>query len=181
MSERIWEGLGTGQGDGRACVICARDYLRSHQAPTRRVPVGRARSTGSPVFACAGVCAARAAVRCYRGGVMAVSGVALAEANRALQRAVALKGAGLVGDPLRVGEVVCEVVAAAAPLLIAAELRCLAEVFEDLAAQVWNLITDSVAALEGTDPVAQRHEALWECAHLTRRLAFGMDPAGGAS
>jgi hypothetical protein len=179
--ERVWEGLSTGQGDGRACVACGRDYLHSRQSPTRRVPVGRSLSTGSQVFACVGECAVRAAVRCYPGGVMAISGVALSEATRALHRATAVEGMTVVGDPLRVGEVVCAVVAAAAPLVIAAELRRLTEVFDDRARAVWSQIADTVAALEGTDPAGQRHEALLECAYLTRALAFGMDPAGGSS
>jgi hypothetical protein len=179
--ERIWEGLNTGQGDGRACVTCGRDYLHSRQAPTRRVPVGRALSTGSQVFACVGECAARATVRCYPGGVMAISGIALAQATRALHRATAVEGTTVVGDPLRVAEVVCAVVAAAAPLLIAAELRRLTEVFDDRARAVWSQITDTAAALEGTDPTGQRHEALLECASLTRNLAYRMDPAGGSS
>lgn len=181
MSERIWEGLNTGQGDGRACVTCGRDYLHSHQAPTRRIPVGRSHSTGSQVFACAGECLTRAEVRCYPGGAVALSGVAIAEATRALHRTVIVGDLTPPGDPRQVQELVCATVAAAAPLLIAAELRWLAWVFDERARSVWSQISDTVAALEGTDPAGQRHEALLECSHLARRHAFGMDPAGGAS
>lgn len=179
--ERIWEGLNSGQAAGRACVVCARDHLSPRRAPVRRVVVGRDRSTGSPVFACAGVCATQAAVRCYRGGAMALSSVALGEATRAVHRASAVTGTGLVGDPLRVGEVVVALVAAAAPLVIAAELRCLVEVFDERARAVWHEITTTMAALAGTDPAGQRYEALLECASLTRQRAFAMDPAGGSS
>jgi hypothetical protein len=56
-----WSGLGPAQAKGRACVICAQN-LATGAGDQRRavvVMVGRC-STGSPVFACPGVCATRA-------------------------------------------------------------------------------------------------------------------------
>lgn len=177
---RIWEGLSTGKADGRACVICGRDYLTTRRAPAPRVPVGRALSTGSQVFACVGDCAGRAATRCYPGGAMALSGVALAKAATAVH-SHAIRELTAPEDPLRVGEVVCEVVAAAAPLVIAAELRWLARMFETRANAARTQITNPTAALEGTDPAGQRCAALLECARLTRAHASAMDPTGDAS
>ena len=54
MGEPAWSGLGPAQAAGRACVICT-----TRLATGQGVVVGRA-ATGSPVVACAGVCAARA-------------------------------------------------------------------------------------------------------------------------
>ena len=57
----VWTGLGTTQANGRACVICTSNLPTDRQG--RRCPaavmVGRG-PTGSPVFACPGVCATRA-------------------------------------------------------------------------------------------------------------------------
>jgi len=50
----VWTGLGAAQAKGRACVICTATLRR----PVA-VMVGRG-ATGSPVFACPGVCATRA-------------------------------------------------------------------------------------------------------------------------
>lgn len=54
MGEPAWSGLNPAQAAGRACVICA-----TRLAAGQGVVVGRC-SAGSPVVACAGVCAARA-------------------------------------------------------------------------------------------------------------------------
>ncbi len=58
----VWTGLGTAQAKGRACVICTGILPTDRQS--RRWPaavmVGRG-AAGSPVFACPGVCATRAA------------------------------------------------------------------------------------------------------------------------
>ena len=57
----VWTGLGTAQAKGRACVICT-DSLPTDRQGRRwsaAVMVGRG-PTGSPVFACPGVCATRA-------------------------------------------------------------------------------------------------------------------------
>lgn len=54
MGEPGWSGLGPAQAAGRACVICT-----TRLATGQGVVVGRA-ATGTPVVACAGVCAARA-------------------------------------------------------------------------------------------------------------------------
>ena len=57
----VWTGLGAAQAKGRACVICTENLPTDRQG--RRCPaavmVGRG-PTGSPVFACPGVCATRA-------------------------------------------------------------------------------------------------------------------------
>jgi hypothetical protein len=54
VGEPAWSGLGPAQAAGRACVICTTRLATGHG-----VVVGRA-AAGSPVVACAGVCAARA-------------------------------------------------------------------------------------------------------------------------
>jgi hypothetical protein len=57
----VWTGLGTAQGQGRACVICTDSLPTDRQArrASAAVMVGRD-PAGSPVFACPGVCATRA-------------------------------------------------------------------------------------------------------------------------
>jgi len=61
MGQPAWTGLGPAQVKGRACVICAQSLSKrwGNQPLPAAVMVGRC-STGSPVFACAGVCASRA-------------------------------------------------------------------------------------------------------------------------
>ena len=58
----MWTGLGAAQGKGRACVICTATLPtdRHTRQWSASVMVGRG-ATGFPVFACAGVCATRAA------------------------------------------------------------------------------------------------------------------------
>jgi hypothetical protein len=61
MGAVAWSGLGPAQARGRACVICAQNLAvggAGDRGPIV-VMVGRC-STGSPVFACPGVCATRA-------------------------------------------------------------------------------------------------------------------------
>ena len=58
----VWTGLTTAQATGRACVICTSNLPTDRQGrrwPSAAVMVGRG-PTGSPVFACPGVCATRA-------------------------------------------------------------------------------------------------------------------------
>jgi hypothetical protein len=61
MRAVAWSGLGPAQAKGRACVICAQNLAASGESDRARVVVmvGRC-STGSPVFACPGICATRA-------------------------------------------------------------------------------------------------------------------------
>jgi hypothetical protein len=62
MGAPAWSGLGPAQAKGRACVICAQNLATSTaEAACGRVVVMVGRClTGSPVFACPGVCATRA-------------------------------------------------------------------------------------------------------------------------
>jgi len=53
---REWTHLNEAQADGRACVMCE---MPTGSRPGGSVPVGRS-STGSQVFACAGICAEQA-------------------------------------------------------------------------------------------------------------------------
>jgi hypothetical protein len=61
MGTSAWSGLGPAQAKGRACVICAQNLATRAEAARGPVVVmvGRS-SSGSPVFACPGVCATRA-------------------------------------------------------------------------------------------------------------------------
>jgi hypothetical protein len=61
MRAVAWSGLSPAQVKGRACVICAQHLATSGKSDRAQVVVmvGRC-STGSPVFACPGVCATRA-------------------------------------------------------------------------------------------------------------------------
>ncbi len=58
----VWTGLGTAQAKGRACVICTDNLPTDRQGrrASAAVMVGRGPG-GTPVFACPGVCATRAA------------------------------------------------------------------------------------------------------------------------
>ncbi|MGH3933774.1 MAG: hypothetical protein ACRDS1_02110 [Pseudonocardiaceae bacterium] len=137
--ERIWRDLDPAQAHGWACVVCGRDFLRQpYTASARgmpdtavqRVAVGRSES-GSPVFACGGDgdrCADRGAGRGW--ALLRIPEEALAAAGAAfvaeLERATASTP---TGDPRHVypDEVVAAAVEAAAPLVVAAELRRLVE------------------------------------------------------
>ena len=61
MGASAWSGLGPAQAKGRACVICAQNLATGGEGDRGPVVVmvGRC-STGSPVFACPGICATRA-------------------------------------------------------------------------------------------------------------------------
>ncbi|MCA1709802.1 MAG: hypothetical protein LC808_43595 [Actinobacteria bacterium] len=120
MREQTWTALGSAQADGLACVICARDYLRR---PTSRIPVGRS-ATGSQVFACDGGCADLA----YRTtGVLHIPDEALTAAGMAFLSA--LERATKSGDVQQAypDDLVNSTILAAAPLIVAAELRHMAE------------------------------------------------------
>lgn len=123
MREQTWNDLAPAQADGLACVICARDYLRQ---PTQRIPVGRSH-TGSQVFACAAGCAeaGRAGV-CIPDDALTAAGAAFLAA---LERATA---ATPTKDPRHAypDDVVAVTVQAAAPLIVAAEVRRLAQQIE---------------------------------------------------
>ena len=76
MGQPAWTGLGPAQTKGRACVICAQSLSKrwGNQPLPAAVMVGRC-SAGSPVFACAGVCASRAvALAQLRGAARAGNG-----------------------------------------------------------------------------------------------------------
>jgi hypothetical protein len=118
MGERIWTGLDAVAADGLACVLCARDFLS--QGSRGRLPVGRSH-TGSQVFACIGDCAELAGVM---PEVLGLPLEALAVGGMALLRVLDRVG----GDPRQVwhGVLVAAAVRAAAPLVVAAELRRIA-------------------------------------------------------
>lgn len=146
MAERIWIGLGTAAADGQACVICGRG-LRARGRVW--VPVGRSH-TGSQVFACAGDCARQAAAT---PEVVAIPVEALTAGAIALLAALDRAG----GDVHRVDpdDLVADIVLAAAPLVVAAELR-------------------RIAAETGT---AYRAREWWP--GYLRARADELDPAGG--
>jgi hypothetical protein len=151
MAERVWIGLSLAQAAGKACVICARN-LRARGS----VPVGWSH-TGSQVFACAGECARRAIAASGQLLVpveaLTAAGVAFLEA---LERATA---ATPTGDPRHADpdEVVTATVQASAPLVVAAELRRLADE-----------LADSAGGGAGR----------W-CARSLRERADQLDPVGG--
>jgi len=182
MGEWLWSGLSPAQAEGHACVVCGRDYLRERAHPTRWVPVGRAEGTTSQVFACVGRCADHAAARCYPGGVMVISDEALTAAGTAFLRACEVAVAATpTGDPRHAhpDAIVTATVAAAAPLIVAAELRRLAEVFDDHAQTLRRDVAEH-GDLDVSWGIARA--AVWrECAVITRQRAVRMDPAGGAS
>jgi hypothetical protein len=118
MSERMWSGLSPAQADGLACVICGRGFRGSGWA---WLPVGHS-PTGSQVFACAGDCTRAATAP----GPVLIPTQALIAAGAAFLRALEVAAAG---DLRRAwpDDVVIATVTAAAPLLVAAELRRLAD------------------------------------------------------
>ena len=115
MSERVWTGLAAEAADGLACVICGQSF-RARRSPVRQA-VGRSH-TGVQVFACVGDCADRAAAT---PEVLAIPMEALTAGGAAFLAVLA--GAG--GDVHRADpdDLVTETVRAAAPLVVAVELR----------------------------------------------------------
>ncbi len=116
MGQSCWRDLDLAQADGWACVVCARDFLRF---PTSRVAVGRS-VTGSSVMACGGFCAERAVLAGWwlriPAGAWNAAGVAFL---------AAMERVTTIGD-LRdayPGELITPTVQAAAPLIVATELR----------------------------------------------------------
>jgi hypothetical protein len=150
MTERIWTGLSAVAADGRACVICGR-----RGSGWVSLPVGRS-DTGSQVLACEGACAERATAP----GAVLITEDALTAAGLAFLTALESSG----GDLHRAGpdDLVTAIVTAAAPLIVAAELRRLAN-----GPQVhqWEI---AVGVMATALPVAD----------LTARADL-LDPAGG--
>jgi hypothetical protein len=130
MSERTWSALSAAQADGLACVICGRELTTRAQRHVGSrvglvwVPVGHS-PTGSQVFACAGECAQVGRAP----GAVLIPTEALIAAGAAFLRALEVAAAG---DLRRAwpDDVVIATVTAAAPLLVAAELRRLADAAE---------------------------------------------------
>ena len=114
--DQQFPGLSLAQADGRACVVCGR-RLRGRGLVW--LPVGRSH-TGSQVFACAGACAQTATTP----DAVVIPEGALSVAGSAFN--TALEAAG--GDVHRAwpDDLVTATVTAAAPLIVATELRRLA-------------------------------------------------------
>jgi hypothetical protein len=146
--DRSWDGLDPAQADGLACVICGRNVLRGNKVS---LPVGRSH-TGSQVFACVGACAETA----LAPGAVLIPDQAWFAAGVAFL--AALEAAG--GDVGRAwpDDLVTATVTAAAPLIVAAELRRFAD-------------TAAVRAGGGGH--------LWLTQGQLRRRAGQLDPAGG--
>lgn len=117
MAERIWTKLSPAQADGHACVICSRNF---HVRDPAAMAVGRS-LTGSQVFACAGVCVSR--VR-ELASALPIPAEALTAAGAAFLEA--LEAAGEDPRPAYSDDLVAATVLAAAPLVVAAELRRIA-------------------------------------------------------
>jgi hypothetical protein len=113
MAERIWIGLDPAAADGQACVVCGRGFRVRGSV---RLPVGRSQ-TGSQVFACAGDCAQQAAVT---REVLAIPGEALTAGGVAFLAALDPHGGDL--NRANPDDLVADIVGAAAPLVVAAEL-----------------------------------------------------------
>jgi hypothetical protein len=143
MSERIWTELDAVAADGLACVICGRSFLS--RGSRVRLPVGRS-DADSQVFACVGDCAELAGAM---PEVLMIPPEALVVGGMALLRVLDRVG----NDPRQTwhGVLVAATVRAAAPLVVAAELR-------------------RIAAETTTDE-------LW--AGCLRARADELDPAGG--
>jgi hypothetical protein len=118
MSERIWTELDAVAADGLACVICGRSFLS--RGSRVRLPVGRS-DADSQVFACVGDCAELAGAM---PEVLMIPPEALVVGGMALLRVLDRVG----NDPRQTwhGVLVAATVRAAAPLVVAAELRRLA-------------------------------------------------------
>jgi hypothetical protein len=152
MSERTWSGLDPAQADGQACVICTQRFRGSGSV---WVPVGHS-PTGSQVFACAGACAHTA----LAPGALQVPTQALIAAGGAFLHALEVAAGG---DLRRAwpDDVVIATVNAAAPLIVATELRRQAD----------SLHREAV----GGDP---KGTAFGRAASVLRRRADQLDPHG---
>ncbi len=119
VDDQFWTGLSPAQADGQACVICGRS-VRGRGAVC--VPVGHS-ATGSPVYACVGSCAYLAQPP---AGLLSLPDEALTVAGVAFLHV--LERATPTGDPRQAypDDLVATTIRAAAPLIVAAELRCLA-------------------------------------------------------
>ena len=109
-------GLSPAQADGQACVVCGR---RLRGCGLVWLPVGRSH-TGSQVFACAVTCAHAATA----SDAVVIPEAALSAAGAAFNTALDTAG----GDVHRAwpDDLVTATVTAAAPLIVATELRRLA-------------------------------------------------------
>ncbi len=165
MGQPLWRDLDPSQAGGQACVICTRDFLRY---PTSRVPVGRS-VTGAQVMACVGFCAERAALPDWWLGIPDEAWTAAGIAFLAARERVTTTGNPGDADP---DDLIRPTVKAAAPLIVAAELRSLVIQYQPR-----------------TDP-RQTYGDRWHregiervCAALTHRATeldpAGFDPAGG--
>ena len=127
MGQRIWTGLDAVAADGLACVLCGRDFLS--RGSRGRLPVGRS-ETDSQVFACIGDCAELAGAM---PEVLVIPPEALVVGGMALVRVLDRVG----NDPRQVwhGVLVAATIRAAAPLVVAAELRRLAA--ETTTGELW--------------------------------------------
>lgn len=178
--DRYWDELDAAQASGQACVVCARRLSRGWR--DRRGPasvmVGRSR-TGSPVFACAGACTERVPVILPSqaspdphptrpaAGAVAIPDEALTAAGAAF--VAALEAAG--GDLNRAwpDDLVTATVTAAAPVIVAAELRRVAAEMDPGPAEA--------VATSATAVNAGRARELW--AGYLRVRADELDPASG--
>lgn len=147
MDERIWTGLDPVAADGRACVICGSTV---REARGVWLPVGRSH-TDSPVFACAGACAQTATAP----GAALITAEALTAAGAAFLRALDVAG----GDLARAWPdgLVTATVTAAAPLIVAAELRRLAGGSQ---VQQWESAFGVMVALVAVADLTARADAL---------------------
>jgi hypothetical protein len=152
--DQYFPDLSPAQAEGLACVICARPLLVS-------LPLGRS-LTGSQVFACAEACTQTATAP----GAVLIPDEALTAAGAAFLAALQTAG----GDLHRAwpDDLVTATVTTAAPLIVAAELRWLAELFERRAADA-----------ECADEVLRQWSAVHECADTARARADLLNPAGG--
>ena len=127
MGERIWTGLDVVAADGLACVLCGRSFLS--RGSRMRLPVGRS-DADSQVFACVGDCAELAGAM---PEVLVIPEQALTVGGMALLRVLDRVG----GNPRQAwhGVLVAATVRAAAPLVVAAELRRMAT--ETTTGELW--------------------------------------------
>jgi hypothetical protein len=121
--DQSWTGLSPVQADGQACVICGRSV---HTTGSVHVPIGHS-VTGSQVYTCTGFCANLAQPP---AGLLPIPDEALTAGGVAFLHV--LERATPTCDPWQAypDDLVATTVRAAAPLIVAAELRRLATEIE---------------------------------------------------